>query len=360
MIAPRENILRSCRRQLPQWVAFDMSFTAPVERVFKEKTGANDIFEYYQLDFRYASTGAIDVKAEVFLPYYREEDGVTKDTAIDWLGIARKPGSMPDYIKMIHPMARLTRVEEIEEYPWPDVDASHRQETMIKNIGEIHKKGLAAVGTAGVAHIFENAWKMRGMEQLFVDMYQDRELAAALLDKITAMNAVMAAAAARGGADILLTADDVGTQRGMMMAPDFWRKWFKPRLAKVIKAAKDIKPDILVWYHSDGDIRAIIPELIEIGLDILNPVQPECLDPVEIKKQYGDKLAFWGTIGTQTTMPFGTPEEVKATVKRMIETVGRGGGLVLAPTHVLEPDVPWENICAFVDAVKQYGRKWQS
>ena len=360
MVTHRENALRTLRRQEPEWVPFHISFTPPVQKIFEEKTGAKDPVEYYKLDFRWADTGPFDVKPEVFLPYYRKEDGVTKDIPITYMGVAEKPGSMHHFIKMVHPMARLTKVEEIEKYPWPDVDAPHRQETLAKNIKAIHDRNLAAVGCAGVVHIYECAGGLRGMEQLLVDMLQNQEFAETLLDRMTDMNATMAAAAARGGADILWTGDDVGTQRGMMMAPDFWRKWFKPRLAKVIKAAKDIKPDILVWYHSDGDIRAIIPELIEIGLDILNPVQPECLDPVEIKKQYGDKLAFWGTIGTQTTMPFGTPEEVKATVKRMIETVGRGGGLVLAPTHVLEPDVPWENICAFVDAVKQYGRKWQS
>ena len=108
--------------------------------------------------------------------------------------------------------------------------------------------------------------------------------------------------------------------------------------------------------HSDGVIDPIIPELIEIGVDILNPVQPECMDPVQLKREYGNELAFWGTIGTQTTMPFGTPEEVKAVVKERIETVGQGGGLLLAPTHVIEPDVPWENVVAFFEAVEEYGR----
>lgn len=135
-----------------------------------------------------------------------------------------------------------------------------------------------------------------------------------------------------------------------------WRKWLKPRLARVIEQARRVKPDILIFYHSDGDCTAIIPELIEIGVDILNPVQPECMNPAELKKEYGDRLAFWGTIGTQTTMPFGTPDEVKAVVKERIETVGKGGGLLLAPTHILEPEVPWENVLAFFEAVEEYGR----
>jgi hypothetical protein len=122
-----------------------------------------------------------------------------------------------------------------------------------------------------------------------------------------------------------------------------------------LEALRAVNPDVLAFYHSDGVIYDIIPELIEIGVDVLNPIQPECVDPVLLKQQYGDKLSFWGTIGTQTTMPFGTPEEVRETVRHMIETVGKGGGLVIAPTHLLEPEVPWENIEALVKAVRDFG-----
>ena len=96
----------------------------------------------------------------------------------------------------------------------------------------------------------------------------------------------------------------------------------------------------------------IVPELIEIGVEILNPVQPECMDPVRMKELFGDKLAFWGCIGTQTTMPFGSPQAVKDRIHELIATVGRGGGLLLAPTHTLEPDVPWANVEAFLAAVR--------
>ena len=126
-------------------------------------------------------------------------------------------------------------------------------------------------------------------------------------------------------------------------------------MQRAIAAAKKVKPDMLAFYHSDGDIRDIIPELIEIGVDVLNPVQPECMDPREVKARYGDRLSFWGTIGTQTTLPFGTPGQVRQAVREMIDTVGVGGGLVLAPTHLVEPEVPWENLLAFVDEARHYG-----
>jgi uroporphyrinogen decarboxylase len=165
----------------------------------------------------------------------------------------------------------------------------------------------------------------------------------------------MAERYARADVDVIEMGDDVSMQRGMLLSPAAWRQWLKPRLARVIQSAKAVKPDVLVKYHSDGNPSAIIPELIEIGVDVLNPVQPECIDPAEAKRLYGDRLAFWGTMGIQTTMPFGTPEQVAEVVKERIETVGEGGGLLIAPTHVLQPDVPWENIVAFFEAVERYG-----
>ncbi len=156
--------------------------------------------------------------------------------------------------------------------------------------------------------------------------------------------------------DVLILGDDVSMQTGMLMSPAAWRKWFKGRLRSIIAEARSVKPHLPVFYHSDGNPAAIIPDLIEIGVTVLNPVQPECIDPLAVKQQYGDRLALWGTIGTQTTMPFGTPAEVRAEVRKRIETVGADGGLILGPTHSLEPDVPWENIVALYDAIEMYGR----
>jgi len=176
-----------------------------------------------------------------------------------------------------------------------------------------------------------------------------------LLDRITQLRIFQSQIFAGADADILALGDDIAMQTGMLLSPKMWRKWFKPRLAAVIDAAREIKPGILVQYHTDGDCRAVISDLIETGVDILNPVQPECMDPVAIKKIYGDRLSFSGAIGTQTTLPHGTPDDVVTAVKTMIDTVGEGGGFLVAPTHVLEPDVPWENVLAFIDAAQKYG-----
>ncbi len=200
--------------------------------------------------------------------------------------------------------------------------------------------------------VFEVAWYMRSMEQLLMDFADGSEFAASLLDRITAKREVQAARFAELGADVICLGDDVGTQRGMLMSVRMWRAWLKPRLARVAAAARRVRPDVLLFYHSDGNVAAIVPDLIEIGIDILNPVQPECMDPAALKFQYGDRLSLWGTIGTQSTFPFGSAEDVRAEVRARIDKAGRGGGLFLAPTHIVEPEVPFENIVAFVEAVK--------
>ena len=130
----------------------------------------------------------------------------------------------------------------------------------------------------------------------------------------------------------------------MIVGASAWRQWLKPRLHEIIQAARTKNQHIKIFYHSDGYIEPIIDDLVEIGVDILNPVQPECMNLLSLKKRYAGKLCLWGTIGTQTTMPFGSVADVFRAVKERIETVGKGGGLILAPTHTIEEDVPWENL----------------
>jgi uroporphyrinogen decarboxylase len=227
---------------------------------------------------------------------------------------------------------------------------------MKRSVEALHRRGLAAKGELSQT-IFETAWSVRGLEQTLLDMVDRPDMVEALCDRMTAIRVVQARQMAAAGVDILRLGDDVSGQIGMLMSPSSWRRWLKPRLAQVIAAAKEVKPDIHIGYHSDGDCRAVIAELAEIGVDALNPIQPECMDPVAIKKQFGDKLTLWGTIGTQTTMAFASPSEVRSLVKERVATVGEGGGLILAPTHILEPEVPWANIVAFFDAIEEFGQR---
>jgi len=363
-MTPRENVLSSLRREKPDLVPRELKLTPPLLKEFKKITGSNDPTEYFKMEMRevkiddvgYASWHKDKAKdrKEIFRHYL--PSNLPEGTVIDeWWGIAYLPGSLHHFVKMEHPLRNLESIKELERYPFPESAlVNHQRDRLKQEITKIKSKDLAVVGFLEMT-IFEVSWYMRGMENLFTDFATNKDFASFLLDEVTRIRCEMAKLFADTGVDVIKLGDDVGTQRGLLMSPDTWREWLKPRLAKVIQSAKDIDPAVCICYHSDGNIEPIISELIEIGVDVLNPVQPECMDPVKIKERYGDRLAFWGTIGTQTTMPFGSVQDVKDTVKKSIEKVGRGGGLIIAPTHVLEPEVPWKNILAFIDAVEQYG-----
>ena len=349
----RERVLTAMRRQAPDRVPFEFSygaFTPPLMEVFRQKTGAEDPVEYFHFDV--VGLGFQEPSRRADYSAYHAD--LTEGATIDPWGVARVPGSFHHFTRMVHPMASFTTAEEVMNYPFPDYMAGECHRHLDDEVQRWHEKGLAVAGEL-YCTIFETAWYMRGMENLLTDFTLNPDLARALLDRMTALRCMQARRLVEAGVDVLRLGDDVASQQRALMRPQTWRTWLKPSLASVIQAARDVRSDILIFYHSDGNVTELIPELIEIGIDILNPVQPECMNPAKVKRQYGDQLAFWGTIGTQTTMPFGAPDDVRAEIRDRIATVGKGGGLLLAPSHVLEPDVPWDNILAFVAAIEEYG-----
>jgi len=159
------------------------------------------------------------------------------------------------------------------------------------------------------------------------------------------------------GVDGIWTGDDFGAQNGMMISPDMWRRLFKPRMAEVFRQFRAINPEVVVMYHCDGAIAPILDDLIEIGLDVFNPVQPNVPghEPHELKARFGDRLSFWGAIDQQHLLPKGSPDEIEADVKAKIEALGSGGGYMVAPAHILQGDTPVENVEAFIEAVRRHG-----
>ena len=267
---------------------------------------------------------------------------------IDARGVLNIPSGFYHFKKMVSPLRNASSLREIEMFPFPHLPVA--ADGLDQEVRVAREEGRVVVGTVG--HIYENAWQIRGLEQFLEDLLERPAWAECVLDRIAERARMLAVAAAQAGADYLFTGDDVASQHGMIFSPDVWRRFIKPRWKQVYDAARDISPDIAIWYHSDGDISAIVPELIEIGVTILNPLQPECMDVVALKRRYGSRLVFDGTIGTQTTMPFGSPQEVRRTVMDRRRTLGKDGALILSPTHVLEPEVPEENVDAFCEACR--------
>ncbi|MEE8324047.1 MAG: uroporphyrinogen decarboxylase family protein, partial [Candidatus Humimicrobiaceae bacterium] len=150
--------------------------------------------------------------------------------------------------------------------------------------------------------------------------------------------------------------DDMGAQDTMVISPEMWRKYFKPRMAKLYSELKSINPGLKIAYHTDGSVYPIIDDLLEIGLDILNPIQPKSMDPYLIKKKYGKDLTLWGTIDIQETLPFGSTEDVEKEVRERIKGLAPGGGFIISPTHHVQIDTPLENFFTFWDTAEKYGK----
>jgi uroporphyrinogen decarboxylase len=341
-------------------------WTPEIIQQVKEKTGCTDPDDYFGIEVKSVTDTCFDFNPD-FSSYFqnlREENRTRKKNWDEWVeevhgsktidewGVYRDFGDFYHFNRMTHTMKELQTVAELEQWPWPVLSSDDYFDGVKRKNRELQEKQFATVGYYNC--IFEQAWYLRGMDNLFMDFYSNESFAECLLDKITEIDTTAALKLTEVDVDIYYTGDDVATQLGMMMSPAMWRKWIKPRARSIITEIKKADPEALVWYHSDGNNYEILSDLVEIGCDVLHPIQPECMDPVKVHMELGDRVAFWGTIGTQSLMPFGAPGEVRREVRRIIDAFdASNGGLIIAPTHFIEPDVPWENIVAFFDAVDE-------
>ena len=264
---------------------------------------------------------------------------------------------LPQILEQRNPLARAKSLEELRDFAFPEIDVDDQIPMVAQRVSAYHAQGLA-VGS-NLPHLggelFEAAWRLRGLENFLLDLIDRPTWAHLLLDRLTAMECRYATAVAKAGVDIMALGDDIGMPGTMMIGPEYWRAFFKPRMEHIIQTARAIKPDIAVIFHSDGYFAPIIPDLMDIGINGINPLQADHMDAVEIRKQYGPELVFWGTVGSQTTFSFATPEAIKREVKVRIDTLGPAG-LILSPAYDIdEPDIHWQNIVAFIEAVHQYG-----
>ena len=353
MINPRQNLLRTLRRQGFETAPLEPNgFCESQREAFVKRFGNDDIAGWFNAPTRGVGVETVQPFKD-WQKYYTHEE-LPKDIWFDSFGVGHSRQAGCFHMTRMHHSLKgddIT-VETLKKYPFPTIKDGNLK-NMKARIAEIQKNNFAAI--AGLAcTIWESAWYMRSMEDLMMDMLEENERANVLFDRITDFSCRNAREAALAGSDILLLGDDIGMQSTIMMSMDLWRTWLKPRLAKVIAEAKNAKPDILVYYHSCGYVIPFLEELAEVGIDILQPVQPECMKFEEVHKLIGHKMSFWSTIGTQTTLPFGKPQEVKEAVWKNLRTCGAKGGIVIGPTHMVEPEVPWENMLAMKEACEEF------
>lgn len=352
----RENVISIIKKRGYDRMPIDFSMTPDLNGKFKQyirKSG------YVVPSSPFVGINATKQTNPKPIGYFRKfyDTQLKVNTLFDDYGVAMESGSKDcaHLRRFHHPLAKVTTIEEIESYPWPKYSEKVGCFTKMR-VQRMKAKGKFVLGSMQCT-VWEQSWYIRSMEQLMMDMMCEPELAEAVLDRVTHNSVIRAVNYAKAGADGIYLGDDIGMQSTTIMSEDLFVEFIKPRLKKVIDAARAVNSDILVFYHSCGYVKPFIPHLIDIGVDVLNPLQSECMNVREIISEFGDKLAFLGAIGTQTLMPFGTPDEIKKFVKETLDFAGAKGGLIIAPTHILEPEVPVENVIAYIDACKEYRPK---
>jgi len=346
MMTSKERVLTAVSLAVPDRVPMDFHGNKWVlERLGKEwgTTSHRELLEHLHSDV-VDLRGTVDPVYCGPVPYSRELAPNKRESFWGWRQETTVAACGPEESYVDFPLAGATSVADLEAQRWPSPDwfdfsdFAERLEPW---------KDFAVMATG--ASVWQHPSFLRGLDNLMVDLLMEPEMAHFIMDKFTDFYLGYfdrMLGAAKGRIDILRQADDLGTQRSLFFSAGLFRTFIKPRIAKLVDLAHS--HNVKFMYHSCGAIVPLIDDLIEIGVDILDPLQAlaDGMDPQALKANFGKRICLHGGIDTQYLLPRGTPEEVRAEVRQRLEIFGEGGGFILAPCHVLQLDVPTENILA--------------
>jgi uroporphyrinogen decarboxylase len=343
----RERVLLAINHQEPDRVPLDWSGEPEVSTALQAHFGLRsheELLRHLHVDLRHVG---LQLKADPDKPAVGGLDDI-------W-GVRHTPRTTYSGYVYHHPLAHLETQQDLDDFPWPDPAALDY---------ESYPARLDAVGDYARVGGWSNRilWtgiEMAGLEKFMYMLFERPELIHALLRRITDYCYEVGARSyplVRGKLDIVSHGSDFGTQQDTWMSLPMWREFVKPHFARLFALAKE--NGFKVYLHSDGAIRRLIPDLIEIGLDVLDPIQVRAagMDPVGLKRDFGDRLAFHGAIDVQYTLPFGTCDEVRDEVLERLRTLGRGGGFILNNSHSLLPEFPLANVVTMYETAYESGR----
>ncbi len=342
-LSHKERVLCAIAHRKPDLLPMQFDFSGGTWDKLKRTMGFASVDEgirYFDNHIIYAyfgdTLGAMRSTARFSEPMIYDEFGTGFDTSQEGICVMHSP---------------LQDIDDYTRYEFPDPNAPHlltdaARATIAANRDEY------IVTTNHILCLFERAWAIRGLENFLCDLMENEDFACELLDKITDYQIALAKRMIALGVNCGRTSDDYGCQNGMLISPGLWRKIVKPRIARIWNVYRDA--GLPVIHHSCGDIRPIIPDLIECGVNILNDIQSECMPREELAERYGDKLCFYGGLSAQNILVYGTPEQVRKDVREAVETLGRNNGYIISPGVTLTSDVPQENIAAMLEAARRY------
>jgi len=266
------------------------------------------------------------------------------------------------YASIIEYPLQTATLEDLEAYEWPNPAEIFDFSIIRSQALQLHSEGeYAIVGCMGSpGNIFEQSWYLRGLTEFFMDLVDNKDFAHALMSKITEIrkqNAKYFLSEVGEYLDVFQLADDLAMQNGPYMSPELYREMIKPYQIELFRFVKELTP-AKIYYHSCGSVTRLLDDLIDVGVDILNPVQVSAdgMETDRLKQRFGNKLSFWGAMDTTEILPNGTADDVRNEVGKIIRDLAPGGGFVLASVHNLQPDIPPENIIAMFEAASQYGK----
>lgn len=328
----RERLAATLEHRRPDRIPYNVEFTQ-VARAKTAEFYGDPAFES-RLDncFTTLRVEPSNSSREVEPDVWRDQFGVEWDRHVDKdIGV---------------PRSRLVTPGNVADFPFPDPDDPGRYRALERVAAS---KGDRFVVVAIDFSLFERAWTLAGMEALLAAMADNPRFVHALLDRIVEFNLRLIEHACRFDVDAVHFGDDWGHQGGLLMGPRMWRALIKPRIAAMYGAVKAAGKRVII--HSCGKVDALFPELIEVGVDIFNPFQPEVMDVFEVKRRYGDRLCFYGGVSTQRTLPYATVGQVKDEVRRLLDLVGENGGYIAAPAHAIPADARPENVDAMLQVL---------
>ncbi len=330
----RERVLAALAHRRPDKVPYDIRFTQPAHAKMVEYCGDPDFASTLGNCFTWLRPHLPDARfVEVAPDIWADEFGVRWDRHVDKdIGVVCN---------------RLVTPENIEGFKFPDPNDSRRYESFDRAVAV---NGSTAVLVSLGFSLFERAWTLAGMENILMAMAADQRFANTLLDRILAFNLAIIENACTRKVDIFRFGDDWGHQRGVLMGPALWREFIKPRFKEMCRLVKS--KGKFVMLHCCGKVDELFGDLIACGLDIFNPFQPEVMDVFEMKRRYGDSLTFYGGISIQRTLPFGTAQQVRDEVRRLLDAVGENGGYIASPSHDIPRDAKPENIAAMIEVLQ--------
>ncbi len=360
----RERVLRAFRRVegLPDRVPVEFDLCAQLAEHFGKKLNipvkvTNNLYE--DVTYRISANELrLAMGSDVVITGASVSDDfkIVKDADGTWLNeykMRMQQGSL--YVEVVdYPLANAQTAEDIKHYQFPDPEAPGRYrdaEELIKK----YKDDYFIIGDIEVT-IFSLAHQLAGFEKILMSMFTEDEYLEPLFAACAEFQTQIGLRLIEKGVDAIWVGDDFGSQNSTLFSPEMFRKLLFPHYKKMIDTFKKAKPDLVAILHCDGAVSSLMPMIHEIGFDVFNPVQPGVPhhSPQEVKDGFGDLFAFWGAIDQQYLLPNGTDEELEAAIKERIDILGKGGGYMVAPAHIIQNDVSPERVEKFIELCKKH------